>query len=146
MEHRLGRKEKLFLVKGKWGLAVVYIIVSTGLLAAFGCAALQEARRVRSLPIEDIGPGCVPDGAYDGSFSHGGFIYRVEVGVFDHCIQWVEIVSNRDNPYARKAERVVDRILAQQTANVDAVSGATTTSKALLKAVENALLGAGGCQ
>jgi uncharacterized protein with FMN-binding domain len=38
------------------------------------------------------------------------------------------------------AEGVVKSILDQQKNDVDVVSGATTTSKALLKAVENALV------
>jgi uncharacterized protein with FMN-binding domain len=32
-------------------------------------------------------------------------------------------------------------MIKEQTPNVDAISGATTTSKALMKAVENSLIG-----
>jgi len=38
----------------------------------------------------------------------------------------------------------IAKIIETQTPRVDAVSGATATTKALLKAIENALVGAGG--
>jgi len=34
---------------------------------------------------------------------------------------------------------VIDKVIDEQKTNVDEISGATTTSKALLKAVESAL-------
>jgi uncharacterized protein with FMN-binding domain len=51
----------------------------------------------------------------------------------------VVLTRNRTTKYARMAEAVVKNILDQQKNDVDVVSGATTTSKALLKTVENAL-------
>jgi uncharacterized protein with FMN-binding domain len=49
-------------------------------------------------------------------------------------------MQNRKTKYSKRAEGVIPRIIERQTPNVDAVSGATTTSKALMKAVENSLL------
>ena len=49
------------------------------------------------------------------------------------------MVKNRDTRHARMAQGVVKSVLDQQKNDVDAVSGATTTSKALLKAIEKAL-------
>ncbi len=44
-----------------------------------------------------------------------------------------------DNSLMLKAEVIVLDIVNKQTPNVDEISGATTTSKALCKAVENVL-------
>jgi uncharacterized protein with FMN-binding domain len=48
-------------------------------------------------------------------------------------------LQNRDTKHAVRAEGIVHEIINKQTPNVDAVSGATT-SKALMKAVENSLV------
>ncbi len=47
--------------------------------------------------------------------------------------------SNRDSDYARFAEQVLPRVVRAQSLQVDAVSGATTTSVAILKATEDAV-------
>jgi uncharacterized protein with FMN-binding domain len=57
--------------------------------------------------------------------------------VVSHRYESIAVIANRDSERAQAAEEVLDRVLAQQTLLVDAVSGATNTSKALLKAVEN---------
>ncbi len=101
----------------------------------------REARRVRAMPIGDVNLATVSDGAHRGTFTYGGFTYEVETVVRDGRIERVRVLQNRDSRYAKMAVGVADRIVARQTPNVDAVSGATTTSKALMKAVENSLTG-----
>ena len=51
----------------------------------------------------------------------------------------IEILQNRDTKHAKLSEGVIYEMIKKQTPNVDAISGATTTSKALMKAVENSL-------
>jgi len=51
----------------------------------------------------------------------------------------IEIIRNRDSGYAKKAKGVVRSVLKTQFPNVDAISDATTTSKALCMAIENSL-------
>lgn len=109
-----------------------------GLVFLFGCSN-AEVKAVRSMPINHVDLGKVKDGEYVGGFSYGGFAYEVSVKVADHQIKDIVIVKNRTANHAKMAEAVVKQILDRQTNDVDAVSGATTTSKALLKAVENAL-------
>ena len=44
-----------------------------------------------------------------------------------------------DSPIGKKAENIVSRIINRQSLDVDVVSGATISSIAIIKAVENAL-------
>ena len=53
----------------------------------------------------------------------------------------IDVIKNRETEYAKKAEEVTKNIIRYQKLDVDVISGASTTSKALLKAVENALTG-----
>jgi len=111
-------------------------------MAAFtlllGCVS-AEVREVRQLSIIHIDLQRTKDGSYDGDFTYGNYTYVVKVTVLNHKIERIDIINNRDTGPAKAAEGVIPRVIEQQKNDVDAVSGATTTSKALLKAIERAL-------
>ncbi len=114
-------------------------IMAVAISVLFGCSGYKEMKQVRNMSIKEIDLSTVSAGKYRGDFSYGGFTYEVEVSIKGHRIDNITILKNRDSIYAKEAETVIDRVLYSQSLNVDAVSGATTTSKALLKAVEGAL-------
>ena len=115
----------------KIGLLIIALVLS-------GCAS-QEMIRVRQMDIHNVDISNIRDGEYVGSFSYGGFEYRVKTIVNSHRIMDIEILQNRNTKHAERAEGVVAEIIKKQTPAVDAISGATTTSKAIMKAVENSL-------
>ena len=92
----------------------------------------------RNLQINEINLNQINDGYYTGTASFG-FEYEVGVQIENHAIAKIDILKNRDSFYARQAEGVKYKIIREQKINIDAVTGATTTSKVLLKAVESAL-------
>ena len=49
------------------------------------------------------------------------------------------VLCNGKRTWAKMAEGVIPRVIEAQNTNVDAVSGATISSKALLMAIYNAL-------
>ncbi|MCP4351441.1 MAG: FMN-binding protein [Desulfobacterales bacterium] len=108
-----------------------------------GLSSCAQHKKIRQMPIKDADLFSIKDGKYKGSFTYGkgeGFTYEVLTTVKNKRIADIEILKNRDTKHAKKAEQVIERIKQKQTPNVDAVSGATTTSKAFMKAVENSLL------
>ncbi|NPV53446.1 MAG: FMN-binding protein [Firmicutes bacterium] len=115
------------------------IIVIGGAGTIFMAHNSGEFRKVRNMPINEVDLSRVSDGTYEGDFSYGRFTYVVEVIVKDHRIENIKILKNRDTGHAKKAEGVIKRVIQAQSLKVDAITGATTTSKTLLKAVENAL-------
>ena len=98
-----------------------------------------EVKAVRAMTIQAVDLSKVPDGTYEGSYAYGSFSYVVSVHVDNGQILAIDILKNRSTKHARQAEGVVTQVLSEQRTDVDAVAGATTTSKALLKAIENAL-------
>ncbi|HET6488015.1 MAG TPA: FMN-binding protein [Spirochaetia bacterium] len=114
------------------------IVLGAVVMLSSGCTS-AEMTATRQLPITRVDLSQARDGSYDGEYTYGRFTYRVEVVILDHRIVTIRILDNRNTRRALMAEGVVDRILQSQRNDVDAVSGATTTSKALLKATENAL-------
>ena len=79
-----------------------------------------------------------PDGVYHGEYTLGPVKVALDVFMKEGNIDSINLIRHR-NGRGRKAEVVLDRVLERQTLDVDVVSGATGSSKALLKAVELAL-------
>jgi len=117
---------------------VIIIFLCSGLMA---CAQLKK---VREMPINDIDLAQVQDGTYTGDFTYGlfgiDFTYVVETDVQSNRITDIRVVKNRDTNHAKLSENVIPRVIEAQSPNVDAHTGATTTSKALLKAIERSLV------
>ena len=121
-------------------IVILFLIAASATISFSGCVS-QEVLDVRKMPIEHVDLAAVPDGTFRGDFTYGDFTYIVEVTVSDHTITGIDIVANRDTPHAVKAAGVLGNVILEQRTDVDVVAGATSTSKALLKAVENALTG-----
>ena len=90
---------------------------------------------VESIAIEDV-----KNGVYIGeSMVLGDMSMIVEVTVKKGKITDIVIVSSKGDWYARNAKHVIKGVIASQSLKVDTVTGATISSNAILKAVENAL-------
>lgn len=91
--------------------------------------------------------GAKLDGAYhDGQYIGVGYGYhdgeiQVQVTIADNSITALRIVSasDQDEPFFGNAKAILGTVLTEQTTQVDAVSGATFSSKGILAAIEDAL-------
>lgn len=117
------------------------ILVIIGILTgAFIFFLYYGKSETLNLTINGIDLSKVTDGLYKGSYSKGRFSYKVEVTVKDNRIESIKIISEPSFFSAQELDNtIIGRVLQQQSLKVDAVTGATATSKALLKAIENAL-------
>jgi uncharacterized protein with FMN-binding domain len=81
------------------------------------------------------------NGIYRGNYSLSGTPVKVslDVTVQDNNITEINIIKHTCSPIGKKAERIIKSIIEKQNLEVDTISGATASSKAFLKAVENAL-------
>ena len=81
------------------------------------------------------------DGSYRGEADFTGTPIKVilEANIQNHRIASINIIKHSCSPIGKKAEKIVDRIIERQSLDVDVISGATVSSNAILKAVENAL-------
>ena len=83
----------------------------------------------------------VPDGAYEGKgVGYNGNI-KVKVTVAGGKITAIEILKTDDDEeyFYDAKKKIIQEILDRQTAEVDAASGATSSSDGIMKAVKNAL-------
>lgn len=84
------------------------------------------------------------DGVYQGQAQGRNGIVTVEVHVMSQLIESVYIINHQeDTRYVPEVELAIveipQRIVESDSTQVDVVSKATVTSKAIIKAVENAL-------
>lgn len=113
-------------------LCLVIISVASGV---FGSINLN---RLRNMKIQNPDIKNYADGIYKGEFIGGGGTFSADVEINNHKIKNIQINATRDSKYVRFAEPVIQRIIKAQDVNVDAITGATTTSKCIMKSVENA--------
>ena len=82
----------------------------------------------------------VSDGIYQGSSKVGPVRVTLDVTMRSNTITSIQIIRHF-NGRGKKAEAIVPKVIEAQSLNVDVISGATASSKAILQAVENALSG-----
>ncbi len=124
-------------------LAVILITVTylSGLLLTDNSINISSTE-ITAINDTLSGSGNYTDGTYEGSGT--GFRGRtttVSVTVSDGQISDIQIISYGDDArwFNRAYNSVVSQILSTQSAQVDAVSGATYSSYGIMEAVQNAL-------
>ncbi|MDD4200738.1 MAG: FMN-binding protein [Eubacteriales bacterium] len=94
--------------------------------------------QVATLQIHEIDLSTIPDGTYVGD-CNVDFIYaKIEVTVKNGAISEIDLIQHK-NGKGKPAEKIIEIIKKEQSVDVDAVSGATNSSRVIMKAVENAL-------
>lgn len=132
-----GVRKKTLNVGHKTVLVITASIILIGLL--FIIVNFISLQKIRDMAISEPNLKSLEDGKYIGQAEVAGFSYVVEVVMTNHRIDRIKVLKNSNNAYARWAEGVIHKIIKEQTLQVDAITGATTTSKALMKAVSNSL-------
>lgn len=124
--------------KIKIGVAVV-VSVLMAFIVKEGIRFNQYKSKAKATTISAIDISNVVDGKYQGEYDLDFIYASVSVVVKDNLIKEVNILHHKHERGAEAEKEVPKKIIAQQSIKVDAVSGATNSSKAIMKAVENAL-------
>lgn len=126
-------------------------IITIGIVAALAIAGrvgwskvAREHQEAKNLPLDGADFSRLKDGVYHGTYAGGMYRWRAnecEVTVEGGRVARIELAGSSD-PRAKNTihQPLVQRVIEAQSLQVDVVSGATLTSKAYLKAVEDALL------
>ncbi|MEJ5273573.1 MAG: FMN-binding protein [Spirochaetota bacterium] len=120
---------------------VVFIIIFL-IIFLIGIKYFQKIERyknqVEQITINEIDLSNIEDGTYYGSYNTIFVSAKVEVIVKDHKILDIKIIEHI-NGKGKPAETIINDVIKEQKLNVDIVSGATASSKVILKAIEEAL-------
>ncbi len=79
------------------------------------------------------------DGIYEGSYRGGPNKALVRVAIKDNEIVNIEIIEHQAWKGKKAELLIVERIITSQSTKVDAVSGATNSSRVIMNAVQNAI-------
>lgn len=93
---------------------------------------------VNTLAVGDVDFSQVADGVYIGDCDVEFIYAKVQVTVENGKATDIQILEHR-NERGAPAETIIDAVLQEQSLSVDTVSGATNSSRVILKAVENAV-------
>jgi uncharacterized protein with FMN-binding domain len=115
---------------------LLFVLLLTGCPGESKAQQADNGSVITTPRLESLG-----NGTYTGSFRSGLVSATVEITIRDHRITGFVITKHRCGR-GRPAEAVAGKVLEQQTLAVDTVSGATASSRVILKAAERALSGA----
>jgi len=121
-------------------LVIVVAILVIGL--AIGTKYLVDVEayksQVAALQIEDFNLAEVPDGTYTGAYDARFIKVKVQVDVKDHRISHIALIQH-ENGKGSPAEAIIPKVIEAQSLEVDTISGATNSSRVILKSIEIAL-------
>ncbi|KUO69329.1 MAG: FMN-binding protein [Clostridia bacterium BRH_c25] len=120
-------------------LAVLMIVIVGGYLGVKSYNDLKTYRKqVADITVSNVNVSEIADGTYTGSYDVLWVAAEVKVTVKNHKIEEIELVKH-ENGRGASAEIIPGKVVEAQSLEVDIVSGATSSSKVILKAIENAL-------
>lgn len=120
-------------------IVLLVIVVSTAFIGGrYMKSVSQNKKEISAISFTEIDLADVPDGVYQGEYDAGQVSAKVQVMVKEHAIEEIDLLKHL-NGKGQSAEKILDKMVEKQSVDVDAVSGATCSSKVLRKAVENAL-------
>lgn len=118
--------------------AVILLLIGLIFLSIYIKGVLDYRKAVNEIAFDNINISDVADGIYFGECDVNFIYAKVEVTVESGEIISIDILEHK-NGRGKSAESVIDEIVNEQKIDVDAVAGATNSSKVIKKAVENAI-------
>ncbi len=122
-------------------LLVVALIIVVFVVAHIGVTVLSlkmYQKRVGEITFSEIDLRKVQNGIYRGEYDVGYISAEVVVTVKDGKFTDIELVEHKTER-GKKAEVITEIMLAEQKIDVDAITGATNSSKVIRKSVEEAV-------
>ncbi len=121
-------------------IAVILVVLVVIGFLGFKFVSNKIISDAKALSFEEIDLSQLKDGEYLGNYEIFPVKVSVKTTVLNGKITQIELLEHFNGKGA-PAEKIVDDIIEKQSLQVDAVSGATVSSIAIKKAVEDSLLG-----
>ncbi len=123
--------------------AIIIILSILGVLVLVGAGGvfyitngLESGENLAINPVDLRG---IDDGTYTGVYKAGRWSNEVAVSVANHQISNIAVVKTVSLEAPDVTNTIISSVIEKQNTTVDTVTGATVSSKAYLKSIENAL-------
>lgn len=120
------------------GLKKVSVVIAVLVFILVVTFIVIKSKKIDEVEVSRIDLQTVKDGNYTGEYAADLVKVKVTVSVVDNAIKEVNI-DEHQNGLGKKAEVIIDKIIEEQSLQVDSVSGATASSNAIKKAIEDGL-------
>lgn len=117
--------------------AIFFILATCGMIAG-GSYMAKGLNEGKSLAIDPISVAQKADGIYTGTYSGGRWTNEVNVTVKDGKITGIDVAKTVLFERPELTQNIISQVIQKQNTDIDITSGATVTSKAYLKSIENA--------
>ncbi|SHJ32895.1 Uncharacterized protein, contains FMN-binding domain [Geosporobacter subterraneus DSM 17957] len=122
-------------------MLLIQVMIYFGLKFDYYRELYHYRKGIAQISISDVDLSLIPDGIYKGFYEVVWVGAEVQVTVKNHRIEKIDLLHHKHDK-GISAEIIPSRVVDAQSLWVDVVSGATSSSKVILKAIENALVGA----
>lgn len=119
-------------------ILIVVAIVMVVIFAGSYMYLKNNLENLVSMEVEDIEITQLKDGSYIGEYSVLPVSVTVEVKISNGRIQDINILDH-GNGMGQPAEVITERVIDEQSLEVDSISGATYSSRVIIKAIEDGL-------
>ncbi|OQB25620.1 MAG: FMN-binding domain protein [Firmicutes bacterium ADurb.Bin182] len=120
-------------------IIIILISVAVVLIIMVSSMFIKENSELKNLKYHEVDLNELEDGTYQGQAETTFVKAEVEVEISDHKIVRIDILKH-ENGAGKKAERIIEDMITMNTYEVDAVSGATSSSQVIKSAVSDALV------
>jgi len=118
-------------------LAVIFLLVL--IIGGSGFYMTRGLNSGKNMIIKPIDTSQLENGVYKGIYNGGRWSNEVNVTIIDKKVTKIVIVKSVVFEKAEVSTALINEVIKKQNTNVDVIGGATVTSKAYLKSIENAL-------
>ncbi|MBP1040945.1 FMN-binding protein [Vagococcus sp. BWB3-3] len=123
--------------KKRWLLALIpLLLIPIGLLVIQHVTAGEESKVI--LQGQQFDQLNLADGQLEGAFKQSAVSAKVKLTIENNHVKGIDLLEHT-NGLGSKSETIIKTVIEQQGTDVDSVSGATLSSKVILKAIENAI-------
>lgn len=127
-------------MKKLFKIFITLIILIVVMIAGVMISLTQGLEAGKNIEINGLNMTNIEDGIYKGKYEFGRWSNELEVEVKDNKITDIKVVSDVKYAKSEVSDKLFAEVIEAQDTKVDTVSGATVTSKAYLKSIENALI------
>lgn len=116
----------------------IFAFVMVGIVFAIKIYTESFSKKFDDLEIGSFDLASLQNGDYLGECQIFPVKVKVKVTILNHEMTNVEIIEHV-NGQGQAAEAIIDKVIEEQSLQVQVISGATYSSKVILKAIEIAL-------
>ena len=119
----------------KWAFILIGAVALVSIIWA-----TKDLSDIKAVELEVVKLEFLDDGSYHGKYENGRFSNELIVEIKDRKITDIQVIKPVLSSNEQFISDLRNLILLEQSIDVDAVSGATYTTKAYLKSIEKALI------